>query len=227
MRTNRFSKLTLLAATVATATLGTALLPAQAAEPTASLTPGTAISTKYEQHRASGESGFIGSPISDELCGVSGTGVTATGAVNPGSLECFQTFETGMITWNGLTEAHVLKGAIYQAWLANPAPLAAGGTVNTTQPITDEQPVAGGVQQFFAVANGGNGVYYWSAKTGAFFVDTGTAAGQYYVNNGGPATFGFPVSDVHTYNNGSSYLNTETGSITAHFDAQGQIVTGS
>ena len=94
--------------------------------------------------------------------------------------------------------------------------------MNQLQPTTNEIPVVDGVQQSFSYADQGRVVYFWSPQTGAHFVDADTAAGQYFLNNGGAETLGFPTGEVVTAADGSSVLQTSAGTIQANFGANGE-----
>lgn len=160
----------------------------------------------------------FGDPLTTQVCGVSGTGLTG-----PGILECNQRFEQGAIFWNELSGMHRVHGGIYEAWVAESA-LPQRGTipVSQLQPTTDEIPVANGVQQHFSYVDQGRVIYFWSSETGAQFVDVDTAAGQYFVTMGGPEAFGFPVGQVGVNADGTSVLKTSQGTVTAGFDSVGQ-----
>lgn len=160
----------------------------------------------------------FGDPLTTQLCGVSGDGISGAGY-----LECQQKFQKGAIFWNELTGAHLVQGAIYQAWSEESAKTARGVTsVSELQPTTNEVPVANGVEQHFSFADQGRVVYFWSSESGAHFVDVDTSAGQFFINGGGAEAFGFPVGEVAVNPDGTSTLQTTTGMVTAHFDASGQ-----
>ena len=160
----------------------------------------------------------FGDPLTTQLCGVSGDCLATSGY-----LECHQLFQSGAVFWNELMGAHQVQGAIYQAWVNEDSQPARGvAPVNQLQPTTNEIPVADGVQQSFSYADQGRVVYFWSPQTGAHFVDADTAAGQYFLNNGGAEALGFPTGEVVTAADGSSVLQTSAGTIQADFGANGE-----
>ncbi len=133
----------------------------------------------------------------------------------------FQPIQGGAYVSNGMS-SHAVTGDIYNAWISAGYPTALSGTpVHFLLPYTDQVAVGDGVKQSFS-SPAGRGVFYSNPVAGAHFVDVDTAAGQFYENNGGAATFGFPTGEVVQLE-GQSVLPTEYGAISATFQ-NGQMV---
>lgn len=206
----------IVAGTVALLGMG-AVAPAQAATAQVATAP-TAGSSTGSLLPAGDVPPSFGAPLTNQLCGVAGDGVTTT----DNFLECHQYFSNGAIFWNELMGVHQVHGAIYQAWAnENSVPARGAVAVNGLQPVTNEVPVANGVQQSFALSEQGRVNYFWSAETGAHYVDLDTAAGQYFTNNGGAAALGFPTGEVVVNADGTSSLQTTAGTVQAGFGNDG------
>ncbi|MDO4915988.1 MAG: hypothetical protein Q3974_00025 [Rothia sp. (in: high G+C Gram-positive bacteria)] len=209
------------AGTVAVLGLG-AVAPAQAAVTQVTTTPTVGFSAGSLQPAGDVPPSF-GAPLTNQLCGVAGDGVTTT----DNFLECHQYFSNGAIFWNELIGAHQVHGAIFQAWVnENSVPARGAIAVKGLQPVTNEIPVANGVQQSFSLSGEGRVNYFWSVETGAHYVDLDTAAGQYFMNNGGVVAFGFPTSEVVVNTDGTTFLQTTSGIVKADFGTDG-VATGS
>lgn len=154
----------------------------------------------------------LGLPITDVNC---------SSAVPGAPADCQQTFTHGAIFWNELTGMKTVQGAIYNAWKDNTTPTARGASIGELRPVSDEVRVGIGSQQNFALPDGGRGTFFTSPY-GTFFVDVDTAAGQFYINNGGAATFGFPTGAV-TVTDGIAVLPTTEGAVQAQFAEDGAL----
>lgn len=89
------------------------------------------------------ETGPLGYPVSDEICGLVGGG-------------CLQFFQGGSIYWSPGTGAHAVSGALLAAWGAQGWERGALG-----YPVADPSPVPGGLGQRFQ-----GGLLTYSAVTG-------------------------------------------------------------
>ncbi|OYO00195.1 hypothetical protein [Enemella evansiae] len=121
------------------------------------------------------ETSNIGYPISDEICGMRDGG-------------CFQRFqgENGHIYWSAATDAHFVRGAIFERYGA-----LGWETGSFGYPITDEICGIrdGGCFQRF---QGESGHIYWSPASGAWGVQ-GAIFGHYQLNGWETGRFGYPV----------------------------------
>lgn len=205
----------IVAGTVALLGMG-AVAPAQATTAQVASAPAAGFSTGSLLPAGDVPPSF-GAPLTNQLCGVAGDGTTTDNF-----LECHQYFSNGAIFWNELMGAHQVHGAIYQAWTnENSVPARGAVAVNGLQPVTNEVSVTNGVQQSFSLADQGRVNYFWSAETGAHYVDLDTAAGQYFMNSGGATTLGFPTGEVVVNADGTSSLQTATGTVQASFGNDG------
>ncbi|QRZ61681.1 LGFP repeat-containing protein [Rothia sp. ZJ932] len=143
--------------------------------------------------------------------------VSSPAAAQPTGNAYYQPFDGGVHVRHDFLGTHTVRGGIFAAWHTNHSLTARGASqVSDLMPTTNETPIAGGFQQAFGLANQGRGYYFWSEATGAHFVDLDTAAGQFYIKNGGPQELGFPTGEVVTVD-GVSVLPTQYGAFTATF----------
>ncbi len=120
-------------------------------------------------------------------------------------------FQGGRLYWSPTTGVHWVHGGILTKYLAS------GGPVRWGFPTTDEIPVAGGRANYFQKAN-----IYWAPSVTARVVNGGILAK--YLALGGPAAWGFPLTDVITvaggratyFQKGSIYWTSPTGAHLVH-----------
>ncbi|OYO24446.1 hypothetical protein CGZ93_03375 [Enemella dayhoffiae] len=119
------------------------------------------------------ERGFLGYPVGDEICGLPDGG-------------CVQLFQGGLVYWSPDTDAHFVRGAIYDKFASLDWERGFLG-----YPVSDEICGLrdGGCVQLFK-----GGLLYWSPNTGTHFV-RGAIYDRYAASGweGGP--FGYPVTD--------------------------------
>ncbi|SDC05991.1 Uncharacterized conserved protein, contains LGFP repeats [Geodermatophilus telluris] len=141
----------------------------------------------------------LGSPATTVQCGLVAGG-------------CYQIFARGAIYWTPATGAHVLRGALYDAW-------AARGRENGPlgYPVTDEGATGrpGGAYQLFT-----GGRIYWTAGTGAQPVRGGMLAAwdREGRDNG---VLGFPASDERPVGDGIGTLQEFEGGTIFYTDTTG------
>ena len=125
------------------------------------------------------EAGTYGYPISDEVCGLAGSG-------------CRQTFsKSHTIYWTSATGAHPVQtnGAIGRKWIAAGREAGRYG-----YPVGGERCglVGGGCWQPFSKSH----TVYWSPTSGARAVQTNGAIGRKWIASGRErGAFGYPVTD--------------------------------
>lgn len=144
--------------------------------------------------RTGWENGSLGYPVGGENGGLRNGGV-------------WQGFESGKIHWSSSTGAHWTKNnsSIQSLWSRN-------GWENGTlgYPTTDENAVAGGVQQSFE-----GGRVSWSSRTGAQWTKNNSSIQNRWLNMGAETSaLGFPVTaEVGGLMNGGVYQRFEGGQI--------------
>lgn len=148
--------------------------------------------------RAGWESGLLGFPTSSERA-------TATGSGR------YSHFEGGSVYWSEQTGAHVVRGAIRQAWWA------AGAEARLGLPLVDETPtpVKPGAFSHFQ-----GGSVYWSPLTGAHLVH-GAIRGRWSAMGRENSWLGFPTSSEYAvpggrrsdFEGGSILWDAATGTI--------------
>ncbi|NNG21258.1 family 16 glycosylhydrolase [Naumannella sp. ID2617S] len=119
------------------------------------------------------ERGFLGYPVTDETCGLRDNG-------------CVQIFQGGLMYWSAKSDAHFVRGAVYDKY----ASLGwEGGFLG--YPVSDEICGLrdGGCVQLFR-----GGLLYWSPNTGTHFV-RGAIYDRYAASGWEGGLFGYPVTD--------------------------------
>ncbi|MGY1632317.1 N-acetylmuramoyl-L-alanine amidase [Geodermatophilus sp. SYSU D01186] len=135
----------------------------------------------YDAWARSGyEGGSLGFPTKDETNVRGGT---------------YSLFQRGAIYWSPATGAHVVKGAIYEAWARNGYETGPLGF-----PTRDEANVRGGTYSLFQ-----GGAIYWSSASGAHMVKG--AIYEAWARNGYETGFlGFPTRDETNVRGGTYSL---------------------
>ncbi|WP_347057883.1 hypothetical protein ABC795_14450 [Blastococcus sp. HT6-30] len=146
-------------------------------------------------YKAAGGPAALGYPTGDD-------GVTADGR---GYMTPFQ---GGEIHWSAQTGAHVVRGAILEAWKK------AGGSAGYLGFPTSSDAAAG---RGGFVVDFQHGSFYWSAATGAKVVRGGILAA--YKAAGGPAALGYPTGDDGVTADGRGYMTPFQGG-EIHWSAQ-------
>jgi uncharacterized protein with LGFP repeats len=121
--------------------------------------------------------GPLGYPTGDEQC-------------YPGSTTCWEPFRGGSIWWSPSTGAHMVRGAIGSAWIADGWDLGL--------PLQDEQCSGprGGCYQWFQGA-----VYWWSSGSGTHYVKGGIKA-AYERLNWAWGGLGYPLTNEYAVSTG-------------------------
>lgn len=150
-----------------------------------------------------GPAGFLGLPLTDEMA-------------TPGGGGRVSDFAGGSIYWSAGTGAFEVHGGIRARYLALGGPAGFLGF-----PLTDETSTSGGGGRFNDFAGGS---IFWSPGTGAHEVHG--AIRVRYLSLGGPAGFGFPLTDelvtpggggrVGEFGGGSIYWSPSTGAHEVH-----------
>jgi GH25 family lysozyme M1 (1,4-beta-N-acetylmuramidase) len=139
-----------------------------------------------------GPSGFLGSPITDEL-------------PTPDGVGRFNHFEHGSIYWTPATGAHEVHGAIGDEWTA-----LGWETSVLGYPTTDELPAPDGVGRFNHFERGS---IYWTPATGAHEVH-GAIRDKWTALGWETSVLGYPLTDEQPAPDGIGRFNHfERGSI--------------
>lgn len=154
-----------------------------------------AIRTKWGQ--TGYESGFLGYPTTDEICGL----------VNGG---CYQMYEGGAILWSSASGAHWNKGAIRSNWAATGYERGVLG-----YPTSDEVcgQLRGGCYQVFQ-----GGAISWSPTTGAHYT-TGALRTMWAQRGYEWGSYGYPMSDPFSVS-GKTSQRFEGGYLTTGVDTR-------
>jgi uncharacterized protein with LGFP repeats len=150
------------------------------------------------------ETGFLGYPTTDEVCGLRNAG-------------CYQGFAGGTVYWTAQTGPHAVRGAIAVAWAAQK-----WETGYLGYPTTDEVCGlrAGGCYQGYQ-----GGSVFWSTTTGAHPV-LGAIRGRWAAAGWEAGALGYPLTDELPAANGGRRTHFQNGAIFWSPATGAHVVTG-